>query len=423
MAIVALGLLLRVGASLAVPADSVDMHEFGTIGHNLVAGYGYSYHTVTPTGAIDTDGERGDAAALTGVRLPSAFVPPGYTMIVAAVIAVAPDYDVAVRLLQLVNLLAAAGLIVALCRLGALVSGPEHGREVGVLAALLAALYPPLIYATTQVSSANVYLPLGTALLVALAWAGSTRRVAPAAVVGVTLGVLCLFRSEAVVLVPLAALWMVLARRRWRAGRISVATAVLVATAIVLPVAWMARTSVMFERPVLTVATTGGFNLWIGNHEGATGSQKQYVTLAGTATRVAAVAASPGYEAAVDAVYLHESLRDMAADPVGTVLLDGKKVAMLVTVDVYDSRTANPIYLGSWLLLLVLSTAGLITARLRGPIGWLLYGQLIFSVVFPVVFFVLARYRLGIETTLIPFAALWIGRRLGQMDSQTDVVS
>ena len=399
------------------------MHEFGTIGHNLVAGYGYSYHTVTTAGAIDTDGERGDAAALTGPRLPSAFVPPGYTVIVAAAIAVAPDYDVAVRLLQLVNLLAAAALIVTLYRLGALISGPEFGHEVGVLAALLAAVYPPLIYAATQVSSADVYLPLGVAFLLALAWAGSTRRLAPAAAAGMTLGVVCLFRSEAVVLVPLAALWMVLARRRWCTGRVSVVTAVLVATAIVLPVAWMARTSVVFERPVLTVATTGGFNLWIGNHLGATGSQKQYVTPPGTAALVAAVPASPGYESAVDAVYLHESLRDIATDPLGTVLLDGKKVVMLLTIDVYDSRTANPIYLCSWLLLMVLSIAGLVTARLRGPVGWLLYGQLVFSVVFPVVFFVLARYRLGIETTLIPFAAVWIGRRLNQTGRHTDVVS
>jgi hypothetical protein len=225
---------------------------------------------------------------------------------------------------------------------------------------------------------------------------------------GVSLGVLCLLRSEAVVLIALGGIWLALVRRR-NGLTVGVACLVVVAAAV-LPTAWIVRNSVAFDRPVLTVATSGGLNLWIGNHEGATGSQKSFTVPVETSRLIAAVPKGNTYEVDVDRVYLDEALRSIGADPLGTVLLDVKKLGMALTADFYDPRSLNVVYLASWPLLVLLALVGMRAARPRGGLAWLLYGMLAFNVVIPVVFFVLARHRLGIESILIIFAGAGLAR-------------
>lgn len=411
---VAVGLLLRLVAIALVDADGVNLHEFGTIGHNLVDGHGFSYHAVGPDGGVQTDGSRGDGSQLTGPRLPSAFLPPAYVAVVAAAIALTGSHVATVLLLQLVNLVVAAGATVVVHRLGSLLGG----RPAGAGAAWVFAVYPPLVFAASQASAVNLYLPVQLLAVLCLVEAAVRTGLRASVTAGLALGALCLFRSEAVVLVPAAALWLLLTRRRLRRGRAPVAAVVLVAVAVVGPSAWIARNTVVFDRPVATITTSGGFNLWIGNHDGATGSQKRYATPPETAAAVRAVPVTPAYEVDVDRVYLGEALGSAADDPVGTLARGGVKLAMMLGADPYDPRSLHPLYLGSWALLLALGAAGLLTVRRRRPVRALLLGLLAVSLVVPVVFFALARHRLGVEVVLVLLAGAALARaaaRLGAL--------
>jgi|GEM_PF-2679848 len=407
---IGIGVALRLIAIAVIDAETVNLHEFGTIGHNIVDGHGFSYHAVGPDGTIQTDGARGDATLLTGPRLPSAFLPPAYTAVVAGAIASVGGHVATVHLLQLLNLVVAVGATVLMYRLGRLLGG----SVAGTAAAWGFALYPPLIYAATQVSAVNLYLPLEMAVMLALLEAarrtGLRATVVAVTVAAVALGVLCLFRSEAIILAPVAAVFLVLARRRYRRGRAALAGALVLCLALVLPAAWIARNNLVLDRPVLTITTSGGFNLWIGNHDGATGSQKQYATPAATEQAIARLPVTDGYEVDLDGLYRSEALRSILGDPLGTAVRDLGKLAMMLGVDVHDSRATHPLYLGSWAVLLVLGIGGLVTARRRGPVRWLLFGQLAVALAVPTVFFALARHRLGVEFVLLLYAGAFLAR-------------
>jgi 4-amino-4-deoxy-L-arabinose transferase-like glycosyltransferase len=405
--------VLRVVAAFTVSAETVDLHEFGTIAHNLVSGDGYSFLAVNSQGQLNGDPPRGDGTGLTGHRLPSAFVPPAYTALVAVAVVSTDDHAGVVHVMQAINILAAAAMAFLVFLLGRELGGSRAGSA----AAWVFALYPPMIYAATQVSSVNVYLPAGMLALVFLLRAARQQSYVWPLAAGAALGVLCLLRSEAVVLIALSGIWLALVRRR--NGLVAwVACLVVVASAAALPAAWILRNSLAFERPVLTIATSGGLNLWIGNHEGATGSQKSFTVPAETSTLIAAVPKGDTYEVDVDRVYLQEAVRSIADDPVGTALLDVKKLGMVLTADFYDPRSLNVVYLTSWPLLALLAVAGMRAARPKGGLAWLLYGTLAFNIVIPVVFFVLARHRLSIESILIIFAGAGLARLMDPREPQ-----
>ncbi|MHC1560644.1 hypothetical protein ACR9E3_16935 [Actinomycetospora sp. C-140] len=420
VASLALLVVLRLVAGLVLDHGDVDLYEFGVIARNWVDGDGYSYLSATPTGVVE--------GYVPGASyLPGAFMPPGYVVVVAGATllarALALGPEGVVWIVRLANIaLAAVGLagLVVLVRTLATAAAAR-------VAALAFAVLPTLVYVTTQVSAANLYLPLEIWLLAGLAvLAGAaTRRRLLAVAVG--LGLLCLMRSEAVVLIPLVAVWAAVFARPLvadRRSRLAVA-AVVVIVAAVLPVAWAVRNSAVLGTPVVTSATTGGFNLWIGNHDGASGSQKDADPPPELEERLAAVPVTRDYEVERDAVFREAALQHITADPVGTVLLDARKLLAQVTVDLADPRSTNPVYLGSYLVVLVLGVWGWVRWwRSPGPDRrahtWLIAGYVVTSLAVPTVFFALARYRLPLEIVLVVGTALLLaGRAATDTDTET----
>jgi hypothetical protein len=238
--------------------------------------------------------------------------------------------------------------------------------------------------------------------------------------------VLCLLRAEAVVLVPAAALWLVWASGRTPAGRRpagrAASVAVFLAAAAVLPGLWLVRNWVVLDTPVATVTTTGGKNLWVGNHPGATGSQKDFEISPEVEDEIVALPSGDDFEVRSDWVYLRAALDHMADDPLAVVARDLRKAGLLLGADVYDSRNLNPLYLGPYLALAVAGTVGAVGWWRRRPEGdpvrWLVAGYAGYAVAAPVVFFALARYRLPLEALLLIFAAYAVAR-LADMDARS----
>jgi 4-amino-4-deoxy-L-arabinose transferase-like glycosyltransferase len=404
VAVVALAVVVRVMAGLAFPAAETDTYEFGWLAHNVVDGRGYSYYADSPEGRLTPEGESPQAEPF-----PSAYMPPAYTAVATGAEWLSGSAAATVWLVRVVNAAAAAAgvlLIHALAR-------RLVGRRAAVLAAFGYALYPALVYMATQVSAANLYLPLELGVLLLLVRAGPSPAWARWAAAGLALGAVALLRAEAVALVPLAGAWLVWTARRsgavprpWRLA------ALFVCAAAVVPGAWLVRSSMALDTPVLAVTTTGGKNLWIGNHDGASGSQKDFDVPAAIEDEIRALPAGDDFEVRADAVYRRAAIESMTGDPLGTLVRDGKKAALLLGADVHDPRALNPVYVGPYLALAVAGVAGFAGWWRRRPSGdterWLVVGYVAFSLAVPVVFFALARYRLPFEVMLLVFGASWL---------------
>jgi 4-amino-4-deoxy-L-arabinose transferase-like glycosyltransferase len=408
-AVLVVAVAARLVAGFAFPAATTPTYEFGRIADNVVEGRGYTYFPA------DADGPLRPGQADQATRwLPSAYMPPLYTGVVVAAREIGGSSHAglvwAVRGLNLLLTVGAIGAVHGLTR-RLVGSGPAP-----TLAALGFALYPPLVYGATQVSAANLYVPLETVTLLALlaAAAAGTGAWRPWIAAALALGLLCLVRAEAVLLIPLAALWLAWAAAGtpWRRVRAGLALG-FVAVAAVLPAAWLVRNTAVLGEPTTTIATSGGVNLWIGNHPGASGSQKSFAIPRALRTEIAHLPADDRFELRQEAVFRREALDDMTRHPVATAGRDLRKLALLLGADVYDHRSLNPAYLAAWAGLAAIGTAGLVAwwrDRDR-PTRVLIGGFLAVNVAIPVVFFALARYRLPIEVMLLTFTGAWLAER------------
>jgi hypothetical protein len=433
-AVLVVAVAARLAAGLAFSAGGTDTYEFGQIAENVVDGNGYAYFPADDEGPLPAE------QIEDGTRwLPSAYMPPLYTYTVVAAREVSGDSTTslvwAVRGINLVLSCAGVAAVYALTR--RLIAD----RRAATLAALGFALYPPLVYGATQVSAANLYVPLETAALLALLAAARTPSVRSCMAVTAVMGLLCLVRAEAVLLLPVVALWLWWASGREDFGvrtgsernggdeaaprharaptpatspeRAGLAVAFLVVAAI-LPAAWLVRNTATFGETSTTIATSGGANLWIGNHEGASGSQKSFDIPGEMSDEIRALPADDDFELQREAIFRREAVDYMTGDPVGTVVRDVKKAGLLLVADVYDKRSLNPAYLGGWFALAAFGTLGLIEwwRRTRDlPTRVLMAGFLAINIAIPVVFFALARYRLPIEVTMLTFAGAWLAVR------------
>lgn len=395
LAIVVLGVVVRLVAMGALGTAHQNLYEFGVIGQNVVDGRGYTFYAAQPDGKVVVDN------AHAGHPLPSAFMPPGYTIVVAGAEALGSSHAAVIRWLELVNLVAAAVAIVLAQRLGSLV----FGARAGTWAAFGFAFYPVLIYQATQPSASNLYLPIDLVALIAAIRLARRPSPAAATLAGGAIGLVCLFRAEAVIWIPLILVWLLVVLGRRMGRRALRPAAIFLLAAVVLPGAWMVRNSVVLHAVTPSVTTTSGFNLWVGNHPGASGSQKKFTPEPpALQAKIDRLVPGPSYEVRRDALYRTAAENDLTTRPSSAAALDAKKLLMTLTFDFYDSRARNPAYLGSWIVLLALGLVGLVRRRGRVEDRALLYGYLVLALAVPTVFFALARYKLGVEAPLLLFA-------------------
>jgi 4-amino-4-deoxy-L-arabinose transferase-like glycosyltransferase len=140
------------------------------------------------------------------------------------------------------------------------------GAWAGVAAAVAVAFYPPMITATTQLTSEPLGALALTAALAAVAWAWRRGRAAGFAAAGVAFGLACLVRADvllaALVLAP--AVGLLHARRTtWRAGAAAGCATLLGVLAIVGP--WTAFAS-RRDRHFVPITDGGSSTLFVGTY-------------------------------------------------------------------------------------------------------------------------------------------------------------
>jgi 4-amino-4-deoxy-L-arabinose transferase-like glycosyltransferase len=241
VAIVALALVIRI---LVIAADS------GYRPANDAFEYDYTARSIAA----------GDSYPRSGYLLrggPTAVRGPGYPYLLAGVYAISNDSRTAGRLTN-----AVLGAIVVL--LTYVIAKRIWGRRIGLVAATLAAVFPPLVLLSRDLVSESLFIALELGAILCVLEFRLTRSLRWAAAGGAMCGFAALTRNTGfALLVPVVLGLWVLRPRLQPASFVAPALSVACAAFVIAP--WIARDAVAFGRlvPVTTsagIATSGTYN-------------------------------------------------------------------------------------------------------------------------------------------------------------------
>jgi hypothetical protein len=219
----------------------------------LVLGDGFDYHLVAHRLA---DG-LGFTSAFGVVGQEYAHHPPGWVSVLAVVTKLGGG---SMRAHQVTGLVIGLGVILIV----GLVGRRYAGRRVGVLAALLAAVYPGFWLIDVQILSEPLGLLVLGLLTLVLADLWERPTLVRAVLAGGLLGVLSLVRSEEMALLAIAVAPILLLNRRLDVTRRFALLGASVAMVAVVLAPWTIYNLGRFEEPVI-LSTNGGAAMLAGN--------------------------------------------------------------------------------------------------------------------------------------------------------------
>ena len=337
---------------------------------------------------------------------------PLYTRALALVYSVAGHKPAAARAAQAVL---GAWTVLLIGSIAARLWGPRTGW----IAALLAAVYPPLVFFNGQLVSATLEVAL-TALSLLLTLRAGDRPRSPWVVVaaGFALSLSAITRPTVLPFELIAAAWLAVRGVRRRS------IALYLAAVLSLPVAVTARNAIVGKDAVF-IASQGGINFYIGNHPGADGTTPS-VPGAGsgiTAThdapaRLASAAVGrPLKPSEVSSYWFRRGIEFWVKKPSAALRLYVRKLVLMWNrrelPNLLDQQFFLPMY--SWLYRIPVWPGFAILAPIALAVAWrergraaLLLLYLATTTVVTAAFFVCDRFRLPLALGVIPLAAAGI---------------
>jgi 4-amino-4-deoxy-L-arabinose transferase-like glycosyltransferase len=218
-----------------------------------VLGDGFDYYLVSTrladglgfTGALGVEGQA------------YAHHPPGWVSVLAVVTKLGGD---SMRAHQVTGLVIGLGVIL----IAGLVGRRYAGRRVGVVAALLAAVYPGFWLIDVQILSEPLGLAVLGLLMLVLADLWERPTLVRAVLAGGLLGLLCLVRGEELALLAIAVAPILLLNRRLDVTRRFALLGASVAMVAVVVAPWTIYNLGRFEEPVI-LSSNGGSTMLAGN--------------------------------------------------------------------------------------------------------------------------------------------------------------
>ena len=297
IAAAAAGLLLRLAFGLCYWVDKPlthDEREYLALAQSLRDGRGLHYPPDHETGTAQQFGRA-----------------PGYPVFLAAIGAgsntsAAPTR---VKVVQAVLGAVVVWMIGTIARRAA-------GTRAGPIAAIIAAIYPPLVWIGAYVFSESVFMPLSLGCVLLLASAQERADEERSArgggawtiAAGLVAGVAVLVRPGMLFFLPIAAFWLI------RSRRASLALAFCV-SALVVVAPWTLRNAKEHGRFVL-VASEGGVTFWTGNHPLAVGEGDLAANPAIKQAELHFRRSHPGLSAAeLEPLYYRDAFARIADDP------------------------------------------------------------------------------------------------------------
>jgi 4-amino-4-deoxy-L-arabinose transferase-like glycosyltransferase len=395
------GLVVRLAFGLLYWVDKPlthDEREYLALSRSIAAGRGFVYDA---THAAGTGQQFGRA--------------PAYPAFLALVGAGAREFDAAPARVKIAQSIVGA---VGVWLIG-LIAWRAAGVHAGVVAAAIAAVYPPLVWICAYVFSEALYstVALTAVLLIDAALdraaEGNTRAGGGLTLAaGVVTGAAILVRPAMLFFVPLAALWMA-------ARRHPILAVALVVTSLAMVAPWTARNFRVYDRFVL-VASEGGVTFWTGNHPLSRGEGDLAANPDIKVAEIAFREAHPGLTAEeLEPIYYREALHYIARHPAWWLGLLARK-AFYTIVPIGPSYTLHSrMYLvssvASYLLLLPFAAAGAWTWSRREHRPEVLFLLAASAVIAGIVFLPQERFRIPvIDPTLIVCAAVACADRLNR---------
>jgi 4-amino-4-deoxy-L-arabinose transferase-like glycosyltransferase len=385
----AFGLLYWTGKPL-----THDEREYLSLARGLTEGRGFSYDRSDYSGAGQQFGRA-----------------PGYPVFLALIGAGRAVHDATPTRVKIAQALLGA---VTVWLIG-VIAGGAAGSRAGVIAAAIAAVYPPLVWISSYVFSETLYSVIALLAAHTLQLAMTTPRAQGRAgsvplviAAGVLTGVGILIRPAMLFFLPLAALWLLKTRNAGLAAAL-----IAVAMAVVTP--WTGRNARVYGRFVL-VASEGGVTFWTGNHPLARGEGDLAANLELKNAEIEFRRAHPGLTAEeLEPLYYRDAFASIARQPTRWVWLLIKK-AFYTVVPIGPSYTLHSTRywaasIISYLLVLPAAIVGLFGLWRRGtrPTAVLLLGAA--AVLSGLVFFPQERFRIPvIDPVLIISAAACASR-------------
>lgn len=373
-----LGLIVRLAFGLVFWTNrplTRDESEYLSLARSLSAGHGYEYDDVIKNGPVDPFG-----------RAPGY---PGFLSLVGGGSAVVSAVPTPVKIVQ--SVVGALGVVmigIVGCQIG--------GRKMGTAAALIAAVFPPLVWISGYAWSEALFWPIGVAAMWALNGAANQvgrRSLAAAIIAGGLMGIGSLIRAGTVLAIVLALPWLA-----WR--RKFLTAIVLAATSAVVILPWTMRNVAHYGHAVL-IATDGGVTFWTGNNALATGEGDMATNPDLKRARNALAAAHPTLsEEQLEPVYYREALSWMEAHPTAWLALEARKAFYIVVPAGRSYRDHSTLYaaasIASWLLLLPAGVIGAVmlgAARSRAWGVWLMGGVAVLTML---IFFPQERFQIPV---------------------------
>ena len=315
-------------------------------------------------------------------------------------------------------------ITVAQCFVGTLVillvaalAGRAAGPQAAKLAAVGAAVYPPIAWVSGYVLSEPLYsaLALGTVwLLQHAADATGAARIKSGVLAGLVAGAALLTKEAMLFFLPLAALWLLWQKQRQLLAAFAVGGAL-----IVLP--WIARNYIVHGQFILTAAH-GGVTLWTGNNALAQGEGDLAANpTMGLARRALEERHRGLTNQQMDDVYYREVKDFVRQHPGRWIVLEVKKL-FYTFIPIGPSYTlhSNRYYMASLVSYGLLAPFALVGLwqlwRRPGPSPlWALGLLALSSVVVCLVFFPQERFRIPVlDPAAIVAAAIALSTRLRQ---------
>jgi hypothetical protein len=412
LACLAAGLLVRLGFGLVYWVHQPlthDEREYLALARSLARGDGFVYPADEPSPG--TAQQFGRA--------------PGYPMFLALLHVTEPVDAVPTRVKVAQALVGTAGIWFI-----ALIAGRAAGPRAMVVAAGLAAIYPPLVFIPAYALSETLYSTVALAAAYALekgttaffdeqrgqppffAKQGDSRHYSQKKAVvpfvgGLLTGIAILIRPAMLFFVPLAILWLMCRRPRGR-GLVQALIFGVLALACVAP--WTIRNARVYHRFIL-VASEGGVTFWTGNHPLARGDGD--------------LAANPTLKAAdlefrtrhagltpeeLEPLYYRDAVSWIRDHPAAWMALLARKLFFTVVPAGSSYTLHSTKYLvasaGAYLLLLPAAVAGAWRLLREGQPPIALWLMAISTVIAGLVFFPQERFRIPvIDPALIVSAA------------------
>ena len=337
--------------------------------------------------------------------------PPGYYYFLAGLYAIAGHSYLVVRIAQ--------SLLGTLTCVGIYFVGRElFDDRAGLLAAALAAAYPPLVFYTGVLltETLSTFLLTGATCLL-LRYTHARFRYALLCLAGLFLGCATITRSILLITVPFVLLWLLLVDQRWPGWPAATRHALALMMPVVLLVAPVTFRNYQIHHRFILLSTNGGVNFFLG-HGGTQRLKNDVRNLPEVIVEGQVVGVSHLTQPEEDTRFYQLGWEHIVNDPLETLgSIPGKLIRMYWDSDYWPASDAQVSIMrrvdwALWkLLLLPLSVVGIALhdpqKRRRTSMCCLLIAS---SLTMPLVFWAMPRFRVPMLPCFVVLAAGTVSR-------------